>query len=77
MRFWVWNDKWGKGDVGVMIGVHEVYERMGVWSSRVVTGRDGNSLGCFGGDDWCINFIEGNSLIDYYMSERSWEELVP
>ena len=51
----------GKGDVGILIGVHEFYERM-----RVVTGRDSDSGGCFGGDDWCIKFKEGGILIDSY-----------
>ena len=55
----MWNENGGEGDVGILIGVHEVYERMRVGSSRVVTGRDSDSVGCFGGDDWCIKFKEG------------------
>ena len=58
----MWNENGGKGYVGSLIGVHEVHER----SSRVVTGRDSDSVGCFGGDDWCIKFREGGILIDSY-----------
>ena len=62
----MWNENGGKGDVGILIGVHEVDERMRVGSSRVVTRRDSDSVGCFGGDDWCIKFKEGGILIDSY-----------
>ena len=40
MWYWVWNENGGKGDVGILIGVREVYERMRMGSSRVVKGRD-------------------------------------
>ena len=52
MRCRVWNEEGGKGNVGVLIRVHEVYERMGVEGSRVVWGCDGYSSGrdgmCYG-----------------------------
>ena len=46
---WVWNENGGKGYVGILIRVHEVYKRMRVVSSGVLTGRDGDSAGCYGG----------------------------
>ena len=52
MRCWVWNEEGGKGNVGVLIGVHEVYERMRVGGSGVVSRGDGESSGrdgrCYG-----------------------------
>ena len=62
----MWNENGGKGDIGILIRVHEVDERMRVGSSRVVTGRDSDSVGRFGGDDWCVKFKEGGILIDSY-----------
>ena len=45
MWCWVGNENGGTGDVGILIGVHEVYERMRVvGSSRVVTGRDSDNV---------------------------------
>ena len=66
MWCWVWNENGGKRDVGILIGVHEVYEPMRVGSSRVVSRRDSDSVGRFGGDDWRIKFKEGGILIDSY-----------
>ena len=45
--------------MGLRVIHDEVYERMRVVSSRVVTGRDGDSAGCCGGDDWRTNFEVG------------------
>ena len=47
----MWNENGGKGVVGILIRVHELYERMRVGSSRVVMERDSDSVGCSGGDD--------------------------
>ena len=48
----------GKGDVGILIGVHKLYERVGVCGSRMVMGCDGDGVGCCGGDDGDMNFKE-------------------
>ena len=63
----MWDENGGKGDVRILIGVHEVDEWMRVVvSSTVVTGHDGDSAGCYGGDDWCTNPEEGRILVDSY-----------
>ena len=51
----MWDENGGKGDVGIVIGVHKLYERVRVGGSRIV-------MGCDGG----MNFKEGGIASDPY-----------
>ena len=66
----MWDENGGKGDVGILIGVHEVYEGVGMGGSRMVVGCDGDGLGCCGGSDRGMNLKEGGIAWDPCEGEK-------
>ena len=59
-----------EGDVGFLVGVHELEERVGMGGSGVVVGREGDSVRRCGGEDGGRDFKEGGIAGDTYEGEK-------